>query len=62
MPLPAFRLVGLQRLGRQLELLGFARQLLRGTAELGPPVARQLEFQPDDLSLGGQRISARLQR
>jgi len=38
------RLVGLQRLKRQLELLGLARQLLRGTAELGPPVTCQLEF------------------
>jgi hypothetical protein len=33
-----FRLVGLQRLERQLELLGVARQLLRGTAKLGPPI------------------------
>jgi hypothetical protein len=47
------RLVGLQRLERQLELLGVARQLLRGTAKLGPPVTRQLEFQPGDLGLGG---------
>jgi hypothetical protein len=39
----ALRLVGFQRLERQLELLGLARQLLRGAAELGPPVARQLE-------------------
>ena len=37
-------LVGLQRLEGQLELLGLASQLLRGTAELGPPVTRQLEF------------------
>jgi len=50
------RLVGLQRLERQLELLGLARQLLRGTAELGPPVTRQLEFQPGDLGLGRERI------
>ena len=50
------RLVGLQRLERQLELLGLARQLLRGTAELGPPITRQLEFQPGDLGLRGQRI------
>ena len=55
-PSPAVRLVGLQRLERQLELLGLARQLLRGTAELGPSVTRQLEFQPGDLGLGGQRI------
>jgi hypothetical protein len=47
------RLVGLQRLEGQLELLGVARQLLRGTAKLGPPVTRQLEFQPGDLGLGG---------
>jgi hypothetical protein len=47
------RLVALQRLERQLELLGVARQLLRGTAKLGPPVTRQLEFQPGDLGLGG---------
>jgi hypothetical protein len=32
----ALRLVGLQRLKAQLELLGVARQLLRGTAKLGP--------------------------
>ena len=40
----SLRLVGLQRLERQFELLSLARQLLRGTAELGPPVTRQLEF------------------
>jgi hypothetical protein len=34
------RLVGLQRLKRQLELLSLARQLLRRTAELGPPITR----------------------
>jgi hypothetical protein len=39
-----FRLVGLQTLRRQLELLGVMRQLLRGTAELRPPVTSQLEF------------------
>jgi hypothetical protein len=32
-----FRLVGLQRLKRQFELLGVARQLFRGSAELGSP-------------------------
>jgi hypothetical protein len=50
------RLVGLQRLEGQLELLGVARRLLRGTAKLGPPVTRQLELQPGDLGLGGRRI------
>ena len=50
------RFVGLQRLERQLELLGVARQLLRRAAELGPPIAGQLEFQPGDLGLGSQRI------
>jgi hypothetical protein len=50
------RLVGLQRLERHLELLDVARQLLRGTAKLGPPVTRQLELQPGDLGLGGRRI------
>ena len=49
-------LVGFQRLDRQLELLGFARQLLRRAAELGPPVTRQLEAQLGDLRLGGDRI------
>ena len=36
-------LVGFQPFDRQLELLGLARQLLRRAAELGAPVARQLE-------------------
>ncbi len=49
-------LVGFQRLDHQLELLGFARQLLRRTAELGPPVTRQLEAQLGDFRLGGDRI------
>ena len=49
-------LVGFQRLDRQLELLGLARQLLRRAAELGPPVTRQLEAQLGDLRLGGDRI------
>jgi hypothetical protein len=48
--------VGLQCFDRQLELLGFARQLLRRAAELGPPVTRQLEAQLGDLRLGGDRI------
>jgi hypothetical protein len=52
----SLRLVGFQRLERQLELLNLARQLFRGPAELGPPIARQLEFQPGDLGLRGQRI------
>ncbi len=30
--------------------------LLRGTAKLGPPITRQLEFQPGDQGLGGQRM------
>jgi hypothetical protein len=30
---------GLHRFEHQLELLGFARQLLPGTAKLGPPIA-----------------------
>jgi hypothetical protein len=38
-PSEPFRLVGLQRLERQLELLGIARQLLRRAAELGPPTS-----------------------
>jgi hypothetical protein len=50
------RLVGFQGLERQLERLGVARQLLRRAAKLGPPVTRQLEFQPGDLGLGSQRI------
>jgi len=49
-------LVGFQRLDRQLELLGFARQLLRGATELGPPVSRQLKAQLGNLCLGGDRI------
>jgi hypothetical protein len=39
MPEP-LRLVGLQRLEGQFELLDLARQLFRGTAKLGPPVTR----------------------
>ena len=50
------RLVALQRLERQLELLRLVRQLLRRTAKLGAPISRQLEFQPGDLGLRGQRI------
>jgi len=49
-------LVGFQRLDRQLELVGLARQLLRRAAELGPPIAGQLEAQLGDLRLGGDRI------
>ena len=49
-------LVGFQRLDRQLELLGVARQLLRRAAELGPPVSRQLKAQFGDLRLGGDRV------
>jgi len=52
----AFRLVGFQRLERQLELLGLAPQLLRGSSELGPSISRQLEFQLGDLGLGDERI------
>jgi hypothetical protein len=52
----SLRLVGFQRLERQLELLGRARQLLRGAAELGPLISRQLEFQPGDLGVGDERI------
>jgi hypothetical protein len=37
-------LVGFQGLDRQLELLGLARQLLRGPAKFGPAVARQLKL------------------
>ena len=51
-----FGLVGLQRLERQLELLDLAPELFRGTAKFGPPISRQLEFQPGDLGLGGERI------
>jgi len=50
------RLVGCQRFERQLELLSLARQFLRGSPELGPSIARQLEFQPGDLGLGGERV------
>ncbi len=49
-------LVGFQRLDRQLELVGLARQLLRRAAELGPSVSRQSEAQLGDLRLGGDRI------
>ena len=52
----ALRLVGFQRLERQLELLYLARQLLRGSPELGPSITRQLEFQPGDLGLRDERI------
>jgi len=52
----SFPLVGFQRFERQLELLGLARQLLRGPAELGPSISRQLEFQPGDLGLGDESI------
>jgi hypothetical protein len=60
-------LVALQCFDRQLELLGLARQLLRGAAELGAPVARQLEAQLGDLGLRrdgilGHRRDDRLQR
>jgi hypothetical protein len=51
-----FRLVSLQGLERQLELLGLAPQLLRGSSELGPSISRQLEFQLGDLGLGDERI------
>ena len=50
------RLVSLQRLDRQLELVGFALQLLRRAAELSPPVTRQLEAQLGNLGLGGDRV------
>jgi len=49
-------LIGFQRLDRQLELLGLTRQLLRRAAELGAPIAGQLEAQLRDLRLGGDRI------
>ena len=49
-------LVLFQGLDCQLELLGFARQFLRGAAVFGPLISRQLEFQPGDLDLRGQRI------
>ena len=50
------RLVGLQRLERQFELLTLAPQLLRGAAKLGAPITGQLEFQPGDLGLRGQCV------
>jgi hypothetical protein len=53
-------LVGFQTLDRQLELLDFARQLLRRPSELGPPVARQLEFQFGDLGLRRRRVARHL--
>jgi hypothetical protein len=53
-------LVALQGLDRQLELLGLAFQLLRGAAELGPPIARQLELQPGDLSPRRHRLARHL--
>jgi hypothetical protein len=49
-------LVLFQGLDRQLELLGFARQFLRGAAVFGSLISRQLEFQPGNLDLRGQRI------
>jgi hypothetical protein len=49
-------LVGLQRLERQFELLSLARQLLRGSPELGSSISHQLEFQPGDLGLRDERI------
>ena len=54
--LPPLRLVGLQRLERQFELLTLAPQLLRGAAKLGAPITGQLEFQPGDLGLRGQCV------
>ena len=51
-----FRVVGFQRFERQFELLGVARQLLRGAAKLGAPITCQLEFQPGDLGLRGQCV------
>ena len=53
-------LVGFQGLDRQLELFGLARQLLRGPAELGAAIARQLELQPDDLGSCRRRIADHL--
>jgi hypothetical protein len=50
-------LIGLQGLDRQLELLYLARQLLRRAPKLGPPVARQLEFQFGDLGLRRRRVA-----
>ena len=55
-----FGLVALQTLDRQLELFDLARQLLRGPAELGPPVARQLELQFGDLGLRRHRVARHL--
>ena len=49
-------LVGFQRLDRQLELLGLARQPLREAPELGPAIAGQLEAQLGDLRLGRDRV------
>ena len=49
-----------KRLDRQLELLDLARQLLRRAAELGPPVARQLELQLGDLGLRRHRVARHL--
>jgi hypothetical protein len=54
---PPLRLIGFQGLDRQLELLDLARQLLRGPAELGAAVARQLELQLGDLGLRRHRIA-----
>jgi hypothetical protein len=54
------RLIGFQRRDCQLELIGFALQLLRGAAELGPPIAGQLEAQLGDLGLGINCISSNL--
>jgi hypothetical protein len=48
--------IGFQRLDCQLKLLCFARQLLRGAAELGAPVSCQLEAQLGDLGLSRDRI------
>jgi hypothetical protein len=42
--------------GLSLIFFGLARQLLRGAAELGPSISRQLEFQPGDLGLGDERV------
>ena len=46
-----FCLVGFQSLKRQIELLGVARQLLGGTAELGPSITGQLKLQSGDLGI-----------
>ena len=45
-----------ERLDSQLKLLGPTHQLLRGAAELGASVARQLELQPGDLGLGSNGV------